>query len=352
MDRSWMVTHICKRWHGPIKLVLYKIHNENPTLSFLPEGRKFSENLLTNASVSSSTSSLDHRYDKHEAELKGKCPHVDIAILFAKSKYDEYPVNKLRNMAIDAVSTSHYLLADIDFVPDNNIYESLLEMSSQYDDIFSEPHLGLVVPAFRIASVSTDCYTASSPHCAEIFTKSLPKTFGQLLECVSLNICRIFDYYSNPEGHTTSDYPRMMRMDAPSLYKINCFNSNKYEPYLVLRKDTSPRYDESFEGYGKNKIELIMRLRALGYSFRVLPRNFLVHVPHPRSISKRNWRGEKRQENLKLLKGTKTELKVHRKAVGICQVLFIFPLFFSLYYLNDPRMILEPQFLPISHMYK
>ena len=50
-------------------------------------------------------------------------------------------------------------------------------------------------------------------------------------------------------------------------------------------------YDERFTGYGKNKIELVMRLRASGWTFFVLPRAFAVHVPHPTSAAHAHWRG-------------------------------------------------------------
>lgn len=46
-----------------------------------------------------------------------------------KSPYDldpsHYPVNRLRNVAITAVNTSHFLMTDIDIWPDVNAYMSL-----------------------------------------------------------------------------------------------------------------------------------------------------------------------------------------------------------------------------------
>jgi hypothetical protein len=92
MDRSWMVPHICERWHGPIKLVLYKVHHEDPKLSFLPSGQKFSVN------------SSHHHHEMTEEEMKGKCPNVDIAVLFAKSRGAEYPVN---TYIVDETMTTH-----------------------------------------------------------------------------------------------------------------------------------------------------------------------------------------------------------------------------------------------------
>jgi len=58
---------------------------------------------------------------------------------------------------------------------------------------------------------------------------------------------------------------------------------------LVVARDGTPLYDERFAGYGKNKIQHVTHLRRAGYLFAVLPRQFLVHVPHPRSGAKMDW---------------------------------------------------------------
>lgn len=36
-----------------------------------------------------------------------------------------YPVNRLRNVAVRAVATSHFLMTDIDIWPDVNAYQAL-----------------------------------------------------------------------------------------------------------------------------------------------------------------------------------------------------------------------------------
>jgi hypothetical protein len=48
-------------------------------------------------------------------------------------------------------------------------------------------------------------------------------------------------------------------------------------------------YDESFYGYGKNKIEFITQIRHAGYKFHLLKKAFLIHYPHTESVAKLNW---------------------------------------------------------------
>jgi hypothetical protein len=89
----------------------------------------------------------------------------------------------------------------------------------------------------------------------------------------------------NPGGHSSTNTPLWLQMVAGSagaatdddLYNIPCFQSIKYEPYIVLRRSAAlPLFDERFSGYGKNKIEFVQHLRFLDFSFVVLPELFLV----------------------------------------------------------------------------
>ena len=41
--------------------------------------------------------------------------------------------------------------------------------------------------------------------------------------------------------------------------------------------------------YGKNKIQFIQHLRLKGFTFWVLPNEYVIHVPHTESLSRRKW---------------------------------------------------------------
>ena len=85
----------------------------------------------------------------------------------------------------------------------------------------------------------------------------------------------------------------MMRADCAgcSAYRIPCFDKPSFEPYLIVQGDAphTPRFDERFVGYGKNKVQWVQALKAEGFSFWVLPRGFVTHVPHAQTRSGRQW---------------------------------------------------------------
>lgn len=57
------------------------------------------------------------------------CSHMNISVTPAQSEEEldpeSYPVNRLRNVALRAVQTSHLLMTDIDIWPDRHAYDAL-----------------------------------------------------------------------------------------------------------------------------------------------------------------------------------------------------------------------------------
>lgn len=63
---------------------------------------------------------------------------MKIVAMPAQSQYDlnpaAYPINHLRNAAVDAVETSHLLMTDIDMWPNSDAYEALHERHREEQD--------------------------------------------------------------------------------------------------------------------------------------------------------------------------------------------------------------------------
>jgi len=312
-DRQWLLPHSCDRWDGPISIVVL-VGSANQNLTLAKREAMIASECMRLPAVRDFTSG-DHTFSA--PQLQNHTGKVSVQAVQKNASLAEYPVNLLRNFAVREVATTHYLVVDVDFLPSGELYHELKSLSQSSPEEFGSATQALVVPAFRMAGVTSKCLVVrrwrrgGDPVCAADFVKRTPKTFEELLICVARNLCRPFDWVQNPWGHSSTDYPAFFKKDR--IRDISCFDSNKYEPYLVLSKEGGqvPMYDEAFTGYGKNKIEHVMLLRANGFKFSVLPKVFLIHLPHPRSKAKRQWDDEKKNENGKLLREIESNLKKH-----------------------------------------
>jgi hypothetical protein len=226
-------------------------------------------------------------------------------------------------MALDAVHTSHILVTDIDFVPSEGLDETIRATIVEQEPLMdASQREAMVVPAFERlppepCSVDHDC---------SVYLKNnlsfIPRTLEELKACTVKKDCSVFQRSNNWEGHYSTRSESWLKGDwyeveanttvsnttghdvpAKRIRTIKCFDSLRYEPYVVIRwcpassnktgkkspVPVAPYYDERFYGYGKNKIQLISHLRFMGYHFSVLPKGFICHNPHIESVAKTTW---------------------------------------------------------------
>jgi Glycosyl-transferase for dystroglycan len=325
IDRIWILNETCLRWKSPIVLVVAMRPNQRTD------------------PIYAST------FHDHVTQWKESCTQLNVMVYHlnpeTESSPEQYPVNTLRNVALDAVRTSHVLVMDVDFVPSNQLDEIIqLVLSEQLlnlpknNDISSSSssnndannHVAMVVPAFERV-VHPPCTTDTE--CAnylQIDSSFIPRTFDELKECYENRECIVFQKEVNWEGHSSTRTKAWLqkkwyrddddesnnnqqvnndKQTSLNIRTIPCFDSLRYEPYVVVRwcpittnenestptdhppkvSPVAPYYDERFHGYGKNKIQLISHLRIMGYQFNVLPQGFIVHNPHIESAAKDTW---------------------------------------------------------------
>ena len=64
--------------------------------------------------------------------------------------------------------------------------------------------------------------------------------------------------------------------------EVPCMLNDIQEPYVFVKlTKKTPRFDERFVNYGKNKVQWITHLRLLGFKFFVLSQSFAIDVQHP-----------------------------------------------------------------------
>lgn len=166
MDRLQMIEEIAKHWKGPISLALYMSDSEaNSFLGYI----------------------LD-------SELLKNRKNIGYHIVYKEG--DFYPINRLRNIALENVNTPFVFLTDIDFLPAYQLYESLkssLSLEPQMD------RKALVVPAFETQRYRID----------------FPKTKTELIEMLNVGILYTFRFHVWPNGHKPTDYQRYFQATKP-----------------------------------------------------------------------------------------------------------------------------------------
>lgn len=230
IDRLQMIETICLHWEGPISLALYMSDSEaQQFLSY----------------VQSSTELVKRK-------------NVGYHIVFREGQF--YPVNYLRNIALEHVHTPFVFLSDIDFVPGPGAYSSMRQWLKAASNMNKK---AFVVPAFETLHYKLD----------------FPKTKAQLLSQWDLGSIFTFRHHEWSKGHAATNYAKWRTATTP--YTIQW--EEDFEPYIVVRNNIS-RYDKRFVGFGWNKVAHIMELQAQGYEFVVLPNVFSIHMPHSPSF--------------------------------------------------------------------
>ena len=206
---------------------------------------------------------------------------VTISLLFGNApgatEYDDmYPINNLRNLALDAATSQMVLLVDVDFVPSPQLASlcsgvgpgpDMQKSSISYAEAHSLCSDGavLVVPAFEV----------------EENLAALPSTQHELASLWQEHRAEGFHVSNFPKGHSPTDFERWFSASSP--YTIDY--QEHFEPYVIACRVLVPRYDERFRGYGMNKISHLYEIAAAGATFAVLPHVFLTAREHARSAS-------------------------------------------------------------------
>ena len=286
VEKLWLFPELCERWRGPLALTLWV-----PDVAVVEQAYA----TATQAAISCADAT-----DGGSVSI-----HVEV-----QRSNEAYPVNRLRNIGLRSVNTSHVLVSDADFLPSRGLRDAIRAKAHW----LANDKLALVVPAFQ--RKGGRCKTLEScRERLEPLPTTVPGRFGQLARCLREKDCLVFQGDNSPQSHGTTDSSRWLEGDE-TVRPIECFRSNRYEPYVVISMAQMPLYDERFVGYGKNKIQHVSHLRRMGYllcgnqnlrrgfgassstpstrrhtgyMFAVLPRHFLIHVPHPRSGSKKEW---------------------------------------------------------------
>ncbi|KHN88693.1 Glycosyltransferase-like protein LARGE2 [Toxocara canis] len=252
MDRFVLFESLLNYWSGPISAAIYLSDSELAQLmQYLADTKVF--------------------YDRS-----------DIAIHAVFKEGVHFPINYLRNVALNATRTPFVFLADVDFLPMPGLYELIRERLSSNSPLSGK---AFVIPAFESKGYRNPIVPASK---------------AELLVLLDTGRIQIFRQDIWTQGHAATDYDRWRTTDTE--YSVAW--RTDYEPYVVVARNETPPYDNRFVGFGWNKVSHIMSLNAAGFDFIVLPGVFIVHQPHSASFEIAKYRSSPIYRRcLKALKG-------------------------------------------------
>ena len=235
-ERFDVLPKLLYHWEGPISIAVYIMDSQVPDLM--------------------------RHLDNIQRQLKQR---KNIGLHLVYKQGEMYPVNTLRNIALDRVLTPYVFIMDGDFLPCFNLY-SILRKSIQ--TIFEEDKttkVALVVPAFETFQ----------------YKYNFPKNKNELIKSVKWGNTMPFKLRVFPQGHSSTNYTRFYETSTP--YPAIWIEA--FEPYIVIPSHKK-RFDPRFVGYGVNKVSFIQELNDEKYTFMVIPDSFVVHQPHPYSIDR------------------------------------------------------------------
>ncbi|KAM7454219.1 hypothetical protein BLSTO_05027 [Blastocystis sp. subtype 1] len=133
-ERLFYFNHMLKRWQGPISITIIQ-KNESAEVERFIRQSHFPNRLRLALYTIGVSNNPDCVY--HLVESQMKCiPQI------------VYPLNRLRNIAIENIVTSHFVVFDMDMWPAKMVYSTLLSLPQSY---FENPYNVMIIPAFSLA---------------------------------------------------------------------------------------------------------------------------------------------------------------------------------------------------------
>jgi len=207
--------------------------------------------------------------------------NVDFHLLFANENQD-YPINVLRNLALDHVrpESDYVLCLDVDFIPSEGAYAYIRDfLKSVQNGTFQVPdkeEIAFVVASFEIDGLTPDTVD-----------ELLPPNKRALLPLIKNQMARQVHVKFAPEAQGPTNYTHWEETNTP--YEVRY--QGHYEPYyFVSTHHNLLRYDARFKGYGFDKASHTYEMQrksplpppppAAATAFVVIPEVFVTHVDH------------------------------------------------------------------------
>ncbi|GAM29109.1 hypothetical protein SAMD00019534_122850, partial [Acytostelium subglobosum LB1] len=225
---------LCRQWDGPMSVVIY-IKEEKDV-------RELDRMIFENWEI---------------AKLMDK---ADVHLAYKTKDERFYPINELRNVAIEFSRTNYIFTIDVDFVVSPNLNNHIRE---QLHEANYPTNIFFVVPAMEM-----DGYAMNN-------TDIFPMNKSSLVQHIKDGEARSILELVSPEvqGPTKVD----VWVNSTKAYDVKY--GPHWEPFGVIHR-SAIGFDQRFAGYGWDKVSHIYYLHLLEFRFMVLPEAYMIHMEH------------------------------------------------------------------------
>eukprot|EP00056_Hartaetosiga_gracilis_P016409 m.4916 g.4916 ORF g.4916 m.4916 type:complete len:628 (-) comp4062_c0_seq1:695-2578(-) len=250
LDRMSLLNFLPEVWKGGLGLAVY--HEDGEALEWID---KYVQKTVSNSGVGDEQARL-----------------WNISLSLGQTE-QPYPINTLRNIAMELVASPFVLSLDADFLPSRSLSESFATAlaSRLKGGKKNTPKVAFVVPAFELVVGDRATFAVGD----------FPVDKFALLQAINEGTITPFRQRASPKSHLATNYAKWA--EATEAYSVNYMDM--FEPYVIVPRTVTPSFNEMFSGYGMNKISYAMELEAAGFDFVVLPDAWVVHLPHNPSPS-------------------------------------------------------------------
>eukprot|EP00542_Grammatophora_oceanica_P017877 CAMPEP_0194042762 /NCGR_PEP_ID=MMETSP0009_2-20130614/14510_1 /TAXON_ID=210454 /ORGANISM="Grammatophora oceanica, Strain CCMP 410" /LENGTH=407 /DNA_ID=CAMNT_0038686741 /DNA_START=123 /DNA_END=1346 /DNA_ORIENTATION=+ len=269
VERFDILALLVDRWNGPVSLSVYI--QSGPDLEKLESSWKSSPHLQKS---------------------------VTVHALLEKGPANKYPVNIMRNLALDNIDSDYFFANDLDFIMNVGFYEKLKEAPLE----MLRKRVLWVVPAFeRFPNKGANRVDS---------LLDMPGNKEDLLSLLKTDLVKPFHEYFPPGHVRVTNFEKWYGFEGfsyPVEYQL------AFEPYVVGYKHGLPKLWDGFRGFGLNKASWFVELHVRGYSFEVLGSMFVVHMNHPGRKHRTDRTGETQRQKSLLLDYLEDGFQIDRR---------------------------------------
>eukprot|EP01134_Creolimax_fragrantissima_P005113 CFRG5113T1 len=190
-----------------------------------------------------------------------------------------YPINMLRNMALQTVETTYVFVLDADVTPNAPMSTYSVYMAD------GEATINLQKDKSQIECSGLDAFV---PPAVEMAAKELKKLYDgngdigrirkeQVVEMFFTGNVLPMHVYFGPAYAPTNHYEWSRSKTVDEIPYLT-----RFEPYYIARMPI-PLFNETFVNRGGNFAQQVYEMSAGGYRFHRLPEAFVVDIPHTKA---------------------------------------------------------------------